>query len=120
MLQRHLYLNGNEVTLTNDKGQWSKQEIKHVLKDAEKYRGEDERHEQAISARNTLESYCLMMKWDMQYKLKDRLSALCRTAIMDRCDDVIHWVDANWPMWSWWSPIGCLPRWRIGECSSPI
>jgi len=21
------------------------------------------------------------------------------------------------PVWSYWSPIGCLPRWRIGECS---
>jgi hypothetical protein len=21
------------------------------------------------------------------------------------------------PMWSCWSPIGCLPRWQIGECS---
>ena len=21
------------------------------------------------------------------------------------------------PVWSYWSPIGCLPGWRIGECS---
>ena len=21
------------------------------------------------------------------------------------------------PVWSYWSPIGCLPRWWIGECS---
>jgi hypothetical protein len=26
-------------------------------------------------------------------------------------------VGMLWPVWSYWSPIGCLPRWLIGERS---
>jgi hypothetical protein len=34
----------------------------------------------------------------------------------------VHYNYANSlnPVWSWPSPIGCLPRWRIGKFSSPI
>jgi L1 cell adhesion molecule like protein len=88
-------LEGNKVTLTHDKGQLSKEEIERMMKDAEKYRAEEEEQKQTISATNALESYCFKMKWDVQYTLLGKFSDSYITAVMGKCNDIIRWVDDN-------------------------
>ena len=66
------------------------------MKDAEKYKGEDEAQRERITAKNALESYAFNMKSTIEdEKLKDKLSEEDKTKIMEKCTEVINWLDAN-------------------------
>merc|ERR1719191_1698653 len=65
-----------KITITNDKGRLSKEEIEKMVSDAEQYKAEDEKQKDRISAKNNLESYCFNMKSTLEdEKQKDRISA---------------------------------------------
>lgn len=86
----------NKITITNDKGRLSKEDIERMVNEAEKYRSEDEKQKETIAAKNGLESYCFNMKATMEdEKLKDKISESDKTLIMDKCNDTIKWLDAN-------------------------
>jgi len=50
------------ITIKNDKGRLSKEDIDKMLKEAEMYRQEDEKQKERITARNQLESYAFSVK----------------------------------------------------------
>merc|ERR1712136_266447 len=52
----------NKITITNDKGRLSKEEIERMVQEAEKYKSDDDAQRDRISAKNALESYCFSMK----------------------------------------------------------
>ena len=52
----------NKITITNDKGRLSKEEIERMVNDADKYRDEDEKQRERVSSKNALESYCFNIK----------------------------------------------------------
>merc|ERR1719394_2132129 len=52
----------NKITITNDKGRLSKEEIERMVNDAERFKDEDNKHKGRIPAKNCLESYCFNMK----------------------------------------------------------
>ncbi|KAI8778054.1 heat shock 70 kDa protein cognate 4 [Biomphalaria glabrata] len=86
----------NKITITNDKGRLSKEEIERMVNDAEKYKNEDEKQKTRISAKNALESYAFHMKSTVEdEKLKDKISADDKKIIIDKCNEIIHWLDAN-------------------------
>lgn len=86
----------NKITITNDKGRLSKEDIERMVNEAEKYRNEDDKQKETIAAKNGLESYCFNMKATMEDdKLKDKLSDSDKTLILDKCNDTIKWLDAN-------------------------
>merc|ERR1712086_686239 len=86
----------NKITITNDKGRLSKEDIEKMVNDAEKYKAEDEKQREKISAKNNLESYCFNMKSTMdEEKVKAAISDTEKKIINDKCDDCIKWLDAN-------------------------
>merc|ERR1712110_405500 len=86
----------NKITITNDKGRLSKEEIEKMVNDAEKYKAEDDLQKERISSKNNLESYCFNMKSTLDdEKLKDKISPDERKIINDKCDEAIKWLDAN-------------------------
>jgi len=86
----------NKITITNDKGRLSKEEIERMVNDAEKYKADDEKQKDRISSKNGLESYCFNMKTTIEdEKMKDKISDDDRKAINDKCDEAIKWLDAN-------------------------
>lgn len=86
----------NKITITNDKGRLSKEEIERMVQDAEKYKAEDEKQRDRISAKNSLESYCFNMKSTVEEeKFKDKVSEEDRNKILEACNDAIKWLDAN-------------------------
>ena len=52
----------NKITITNDKGRLSKDEIERLVKEAEKFKGEDELIRKRVEAKNSLENYCYTIK----------------------------------------------------------
>ena len=67
-----------------------------MVNDAEKFKDEDAKQKDRISAKNGLESYCFNMKTTIDdEKMKDKISADDKKLISDKCDDAIKWLDAN-------------------------
>jgi len=65
----------NKITITNDKGRLSKDEIERLVKDAEKYKTEDEAIRKKVEAKNALENYCYSVKNTLKdEKLKDKFT----------------------------------------------
>ena len=86
----------NKITITNDKGRLSKEDIEKMVNDAEKYKADDDLQKERISAKNNLESYCFNMKSTLDdEKVKGKISDSDRKVITDKCDDAIKWLDAN-------------------------
>jgi len=86
----------NKITITNDKGRLSKEEIERMVQDAEKYKSDDEAQRARIAAKNGLESYCFNMKSTLDEQgMKDKISAEDRKAIDDACSEAIKWLDSN-------------------------
>lgn len=86
----------NKITITNDKGRLSKEEIERMVNDAEKYKEDDEKQKSRISAKNALESYCFHMKSTIEDdKIKEKISEDDKKTILDKCNEVITWLDSN-------------------------
>ena len=86
----------NKITITNDKGRLSKEDIDRMVNDAEKFRGEDEKQRERVAAKNGLESYCFNMKQTVEDdKLKDKISDADRQTVLTKCNDTIKWLDSN-------------------------
>merc|ERR1712198_385473 len=86
----------NKITITNDKGRLSKEEIERMVNDAEAFKDEDDKQKERISAKNGLESYCFNMKSTLDdKKLKDKISDSDKETITKKCDEIIKWLDAN-------------------------
>ena len=86
----------SKITITNDKGRLSKDEIERMVADAEKYKKEDEVQRDRISAKNSLESYCFNMKTTINdEKLADKIDADDKKKITDAIEDALKWMEAN-------------------------
>jgi len=86
----------NKITITNDKGRLSKDEIEDMIRDAEKYKAEDEAASAKISAKNSLESYSYQMKNTLNdAKFKDKIDPKDKEAIEKALADSVNWIDDN-------------------------
>lgn len=86
----------NKITITNDKGRLSKEQIEKMVQEAEKYKEDDEKVKDRVSAKNALESYCFSMKSTMEEpSVGSKISEDDKKKIMDKVDEVIKWLDAN-------------------------
>merc|ERR1711978_164619 len=64
-----------KITITNDKGRLSNEEIEKMVADAEKFKAEDDKQKERIGAKNGLESYCFNMKSTIEGgELKDKIN----------------------------------------------
>merc|ERR1712217_169109 len=81
-----------KITITNDKGRLSNEEIEKMVADAEKFKAEDDQQKERIAAKNGLESYCFNMKSTVEDdKFKDKISESDRKTISDNCQETIGW-----------------------------
>merc|ERR1712147_460294 len=78
----------NKITITNDKGRLSKDDIERMVNEAEKYKEEDEKMKVLIQAKNGLESYAYNMKQSVEdEKVKDKISEEDRKTVVDKCEE---------------------------------
>merc|ERR1712187_164488 len=86
----------SKITITNDQGRLSKEEIERMVNDADKFKAEDEKQKERIAAKNGLESYCFNMKSTLDdKKLKEKSSEDDQKTILDKCNEAISWLDGN-------------------------
>nr|AVN89839.1 heat shock protein 70 [Paralichthys dentatus] len=86
----------NKITITNDKGRLSKQEIEQMVQDAEKYKADDDLKRDTISARNSLETYVYHMKSSVEDdNMKGKIQEEDKKIVIDKCNQTISWLDNN-------------------------
>jgi len=86
----------NKITITNDKGRLSKEEIERMVSEAEKYKDEDEKAAQRIQAKNGLESYAYNLRNTMQdEKVVGKFDPADKEKLQKVIDEAIQWLDAS-------------------------
>ncbi|XP_073230205.1 heat shock cognate 71 kDa protein-like isoform X2 [Porites lutea] len=86
----------NKITITNDKGRLSKDDIDRMVREAEKYKAEDDLQRDKIQAKNSLESYAYHMKSTVEDdKVKDKISESDRDTIVEKCKEALSWLEEN-------------------------
>ncbi|MQL88008.1 hypothetical protein Taro_020558 [Colocasia esculenta] len=86
----------NKITITNDKGRLSKEEIERMVQEAEKYKSEDEEHKKKVESKNALENYAYNMRNTIRdEKIGSKLDAADKKKIEDAIDGAVHWLDSN-------------------------
>ncbi|KAK4720862.1 hypothetical protein R3W88_011095 [Solanum pinnatisectum] len=86
----------NKITITNDKGRLSKDEIEKMVQEAEKYKAEDEEHKKKVEAKNALENYAYNMRNTIKdEKIASKLSPDEKKKIEDSVEQAIQWLDGN-------------------------
>merc|ERR1719218_205928 len=86
----------NKITITNDKGRLSKEEIEAMVNDAEKFKAEDEAVAAKVQAKNGLENYCFQMKNTLDdEKLKSAFTDDDKKIIQDTSAEGLQWLEGN-------------------------
>jgi L1 cell adhesion molecule like protein len=84
----------NKITITNDKGRLSKEDIERMLAEAEKYKEEDEAEAARISAKNGLESYAYSLRNTLNDpKVDEKLDASDKEKLKTEIDKTVSWLD---------------------------
>ena len=85
------------ITITNDKGRLTKEEIDQMIKDSEKFAEEDKAIKEKIDARNQFENYIYQMKNSVEDKdkLAEKISDDDKSKIKDALSDAQDWLNAN-------------------------
>ncbi|XP_057968052.1 heat shock 70 kDa protein-like isoform X2 [Malania oleifera] len=86
----------NTITITNDKGRLSKDEIEKLVKDAEKYKAEDEEVKKKVEAKNSLENYAYNMRNPIKdEKIAGKLNPAEKQKIEKAVEETIEWLERN-------------------------
>jgi len=85
-----------KITITNDKGRLSKEDIEKMVNDAEKFKNEDDAQKERISARNGLESYIFNLKSTLdQEEVEKKLDESDVSQAKTKLDEALAWLDSN-------------------------
>lgn len=88
--------NKKKITITNDKGRLTPEEIEKMVKEAEKYKAEDDSHKERIEAKNSLENYAYSMRNTIKDdKVGASLSDDDKKIIETSVQKVVDWLDQN-------------------------
>merc|ERR1712017_34492 len=86
-----------KITITNDKGRLSEDEIDRMVKEAEQFADEDKKVKGRVEAKNAVENYLYSMKNTVEDKKKagDKISEDDKKTILDAVEEGIKWNDGN-------------------------
>jgi heat shock protein 5 len=86
-----------EITITNDKGRLSEEEIERMVREAAEFEEEDKKLRERVEARNSLESvaYSLRNQVNDKEKLGSKLSAEDKQAVEEAVSEAISFLDEN-------------------------
>ncbi|BFU23366.1 heat shock protein 70 putative [Entamoeba histolytica] len=85
----------NKITITNDKGRLSKEQIDKMVAEAEKFKAEDDKMKQRVEAKNKLENFCYSVKNTLSEQFADKIAAEDKTTIENIVKETLDWIDNN-------------------------
>jgi len=86
-----------QITITNDKGRLSEEEIQRMVREAEEFADEDNKVKERVEARNGLEqmAYSLKNQVSDEEKLGGKLDDDDKQAVIDAVKETLDWLDEN-------------------------
>jgi len=87
-----------KITITNDKGRLSQEEIERMVSEAEEFAEEDKKVREKIEARNALENYVYSMKntlSDGEKGVADKIGDEDKEAVEKAIEEANEWLDDN-------------------------
>jgi len=86
-----------KITITNDKGRLSDEEIKRMVDEAKEFEEEDKKIKERIDAKNALESYIYNIKNTIndEEKVAGKLSDEDKETLEDLVKSTTEWIDEN-------------------------
>ncbi|AGO11298.1 AaceriACR038Wp [[Ashbya] aceris (nom. inval.)] len=81
------------VTIKNDKGRLSQEQIDKFVEEAEKYAKEDAEIREKVEARNKLENYAHSLKNQVNAELGEKLEEEDKETLLEAANDVLEWLE---------------------------
>lgn len=85
----------NKITITNDKGRLSQEEIERMVAEAEQYKAQDDALREKVEAKNKFEGYLYQLKSSVSGELKDKLSQSDKDLINTKISEYQSWFDSH-------------------------
>jgi heat shock 70kDa protein 1/2/6/8 len=83
----------NKITISNDKGRLSKEDIERMVQEAEKYKEDDEKQQERIESKNKLESFIYQVKNSItNEKISEILEEDDLTKINTELNSIESWI----------------------------
>merc|ERR1712019_316900 len=86
-----------KITITNDKGRLTEEQIEKMIKEAEQFADEDKKTKERIDAKNAFDGYIHSMRSAIEGSggLGDKLEADEKSTVMDAIKEGQSWLDSN-------------------------
>ncbi|KAH9496209.1 hypothetical protein Btru_010504 [Bulinus truncatus] len=84
----------SNIQIKNERGRLSQREIDRMVSDAERYKADDERQRERVTARNQLEAYIYSAKQAAE-NAGDRLTSSERDTVLNACKAAVRWLESN-------------------------
>ena len=84
------------ITIKNEKGRLSQDQIDKMIREAEEHAEEDQKNRERLDAKNSLENYLYSVRnTSNDNNLKDKLSEEDKTVLNQTVEDGLKWMDEN-------------------------
>jgi len=89
--------NKEQITITNEKGRLSEEDIKRMVQEADEAAEEDKQMKERVEARNSLENYVYQIRNSINdnEKLGSKIGEEDKQTVEDTIKEAIEWLEAN-------------------------
>jgi len=88
--------NKNKITITNDTGRLTKEQIERMVAEAEKFKEDDKKHADRVAAKNKLEQYAFSARSTAtDPKTADKLSSDDKATVEAAVKEATEWIEKN-------------------------
>jgi len=84
-----------KITITNDKGRLSPEEIERMVAEAEEFADSDARVKARVDAKHGLEAYAFNMKATLEDKLGDKVDKASKAKATTAIKETLEWLEKN-------------------------
>ncbi|XP_022667390.1 heat shock 70 kDa protein-like [Varroa destructor] len=83
----------NKITITNEKGRLSLEEIERMVEESAQFKNEDRKRKACIAAKNDLKSYCSAVRGVLGGSYAHRIPETDRKLLEEKLFDVSEWLE---------------------------
>jgi heat shock protein 5 len=84
-----------KITITNDKGRLTEEDIERMIKEAEEFADEDKKVKERIDAKNAFDGYMHSLKSAVEGSLAEKIDDEDKEKIKESMEDGQSWMDSN-------------------------
>jgi len=85
----------NKITITNDKGRLSKQDVERMVAEAEKFKAQDELQRNKVEAKNGLENYCFSLRNSLNEEKISQALGDDKATLEKKIQETLSWLETH-------------------------